>query len=306
MLKRAKEVLKNFGQNSSHRFKRNRPQLEFYKDDGVFDIVEKFNSYSHNEQEKHLVKALENTLDKYHSLQLSLIEKNGPKDHKIVTCVSYVMAIVNNARTIKRLFEMGMHLQMEIIMRSQFEYLNLVYCIMKRDSFFEKMFVKNGSDWVPIKPTANFAKKEMLKTDSSKDVKKGFQTYFVLLNEIFSKAAHGHPYHVFEASIPVDSDLDSELDWLDVPIGGNKIPSENTKSILIDMNNYTQILFLSIADFFVKHEMVHDSKIKELADVTNLHLLGEEENVMTVKKVEENKPEKTKNSDSEYDEKQKP
>lgn len=204
----------------------------------------------------------------------------------MMACIPYLAAIVNHSRAISRLFEMGMHLQMEILMRSQFEYINLVYCMIKSESFFERMIIENDSGRFHVKPTSSLTKKEMLKLGFDKESKKAFEYYFVLLNDIFSEAAHGHAGHVFEALRPIQG-INEPDSILDDPIGGNKLPSASTKFVLIKMNNYTQILFLSIANFFITKGVVSEPQGKEFSNTSCLHLLDDDGTKLTVEEMME-------------------
>lgn len=93
---------------------------------------------NHYKFEYNLIKAIDNTIFKFTSLSMHLLNNSDNKSIKITYVKMFLTSIANNCLVIKKLFISGWHLQCQSIMRVQYEQLNIVLGILSDDDFFTR------------------------------------------------------------------------------------------------------------------------------------------------------------------------
>lgn len=215
------------------------------------DEIELENINAHEKDEKSIIFALENSIYKFSVLSLCLMEKRGNRSIKLNYIEIFITAIANNSVVIKKLFMGGWHLQCQSIMRVQYEQLNVVLSIIFDDDFFKKFHTiqEINDEEIPVSPKHKDTKRILKKFLEKKNGKAFWDALSPIMEFIykeFSRAIHNNFLHVVMLSSNKDKD-----DIFRPGIGGNQNCMDRMRASILQMNNYSQIIYSLIQDILI-------------------------------------------------------
>ena len=159
----------------------------------------------------------------------------------------YINTIANNFYNIKELFINGFHIQLQLLLRNQFEYVNNLIAFTGDDEFFKRFVLNDGIDSdLILTPKPTHAKKSIMKLLNKYD-SQHFKEFWVIFEEMMnlmysdlSESAHGNILRVAVQSQGQHEDGD---EYLEPNSCGVKNPLPVTMKILKESLNYFQITY---------------------------------------------------------------
>jgi len=231
---------------------------ELSKEKIVESIIDNFEQFQNENKSHHEqtyvteLKVFDKIIIQYLCLHLSIDHTNQSDSfqNRAFYTKHYLSTITNNFYVLRQLFLSGYHIQFQILLRSQFEFINTLICFVGDDDFFRcyVMAKKNGD--IPITPKhSNTEKclKRLLKEYDQKAFDDIWDIYSQLLKTMhsaLSEIVHGNVARIMIQGFQKND----EENLYHSGIGGTTKPLGVTQNILIQIINYFQITF-SLIDF---------------------------------------------------------
>lgn len=209
----------------------------------LIDNVEEENTHLLENNQKNILDALNDSTYKFYTLTFAL-KRNFSFDKKLYFTSGLLTAVANNCFVIKKLFGSGWHLQSQILMRAQFEHLNTLIAFLSNEGFYNRVSNPiNGQELISPKKTQTekIIKKLVLSDTKDNELWTSLKQSMDYLYSEFSKVAHGNLFHV-----SIGSSQESENEHLTLGLGGTGKPLKRFEILSIEMNNYTQYIWLYI------------------------------------------------------------
>lgn len=241
--------------------------------------IESHNSSNISAKQSEVIEGLEDTIFKYFVLTFSLKKKVEKGAYRLICIQGFLTTLSNNALIIKKLYNSGMHLQVQPIMRAQFEQLNTLFALLVDDNFFERFgssATKEASDIISPKPVhTDKIMRDFMKTNQLKEVWAEIKPLKDYLYDEFSKIAHGNLFHIAFGSMDEDED---DAERLSPGIGGVSNGLTRMKLFVREMNNYSQFLWMFFRTELEKQGYIDKPNNPNLELAQKLVFLTDEKN----------------------------
>lgn len=115
--------------------------LEFESPDQLINELAELeidNRSNHFRNNRELINALDNSIYKFHILAFALVEEDNLEKKILFHAKGFMSSVSNNSLVIRNLFVSGFHIQVQTIMRTQFEFLNNLLSFLHDRSFFNR------------------------------------------------------------------------------------------------------------------------------------------------------------------------
>lgn len=223
--------------------------------DVIKEIIElysertKENKISHIDTYTKEISLLDQIITQYFFMSNSVRDSNNTDKFPARFYVGkhYINTIANNFYIIRELFVNGFHIQLQLLLRNQFEYINNLIAFTGDDEFFRRFVLNDGGNSeVTLTPKPTHAKKSIMKllNEYNNQHFKEFWTIFkemmTLMYSDLSESAHGNILRVAVQSQGQHEDGD---DYLEPNSCGVRKPLNVTIQILRESLNYFQITY---------------------------------------------------------------
>lgn len=159
----------------------------------------------------------------------------------------YINTIANNFYTIKDLFISGFHVQFQLMIRNQFEYINNLIAFVGDDDFFKRFAMDNGEkpdSLITPKPIhAEKSIKKLIKEYNSNDFDEFWKIFKEIMTFIYNDLSESTHGNIARVSLQSLGENQNQNDFLDQNICGVQCPLPVTKTILKQSLNYFQITY---------------------------------------------------------------
>ncbi|NRR93351.1 hypothetical protein HSX10_17390 [Winogradskyella undariae] len=213
---------------------------------GMLSDVENENIEKNKENYSIVIESFNDVIFKFTSLSLALLEKGNFKTKKLFYTNGYLTSISNNFLTIKSTFLSGFHFQLQNIIRSQFEQLNILISFLYDNDFFERFTKKIENKEAIFTPKLKNSEKIIKKIFSSEINISNKE--LELLNPLFketyyklSEATHGNLQRATYHSMEPNGE-----DSMTFALGGTHKPNAEIIEFISDLNNYSQTIWLMV------------------------------------------------------------
>ncbi len=185
------------------------------------------------------------------------------KKKKTILYQGYIASITNNFVVCKKLFIEGWHFQLQIILRTQFEQLQNLICLLFDEEYYEYYSkASDNKDLVPLTPKQAHIQKVLTKFSKTHHsygrLLKTMSIEMKPLYDEFSKASHGNLMHaMLLSSYPADDDS------IIFDIGSSERPYERTLNFFVSFLEFAQLIW------FVCHKRFNELNLFELTNISN-------------------------------------
>lgn len=232
-----------------------------------FDKKGKSNKRNHKANFKKEIQTLERLKTFYIVLSALLAEKSESSS-KAFFGKNYSDVIANNFHISQTLFESGFHIQIHLLFRSQFEYLNNFIAFIGDEHFFKTYCSENIQTNLVLTPKPIHTKKAIKNIFQNLPIK-NFHTfwkdYHDLHDNLYSKLsinAHGNIPHV---SLQSYEGIKGDKEKINRTLFGVNYPIENTVNMLHEMLNYFQI-----GGKLIYHLLLNDKLLSDDIDLSKI------------------------------------
>lgn len=228
--------------------------MEFFNDHfkskneliNMFNEMEMENISENKENYKEIIESFEDCIFRYSCLSFGLLEKSNFKSKKLFYTNGYLTSITNNYLTLKITFLSGYHFQLQNILRSQFEQLNILIAFLYDNSFFERFTQKIENKDSIFTPKLKNSEKVLKRIFGSEMniPSKELDILNPLFKETYSKlseATHGNLQRATLFSMERNG-----KDTMTFALGGTQKPNGELIEIIADLNNYSQTIWLLV------------------------------------------------------------
>lgn len=231
--------------------------MENIKDIDFKDIIESISEFyeqrceenieSHRAEFKEEIKILERLKVQHFLLQSILTNQNEPEKLKgrYYFSKNYLDVIANTFKVAKDLFEQGFHIQLQLLLRNQFEFVNVLIAFVGDDDYFFRYgrIFKGSKKFLTPKPsntekTLKKILKENYPNDGFNEFWKNFNSIMTTIYSELSINAHGN---IPSVSLQSFEGIKGVEDKFNKPLCGVKYPLSVTKKMLKQMLQYFQI-----------------------------------------------------------------
>ena len=230
----------------------------------MFNDIEKENIAKNEKNYNGIIESFNNVIFKFTSLSFALLEKGNVKTKKQFYTNGYLTSIANNYLTIKNIFLSGFHFQLQNIIRSQFEQLNILISFLYDDNFFEKFTKKIENKDSIFTPKLKNSEKIIKKIFSS-EVNFSNKELELFLNPLFketyyklSEATHGNLQRA-----TIHSMESNGKDSMTFALGGTHKPNNEIIEFISDLNNYSQVIWIMVKSKLKKDNHLNGNQSKE-------------------------------------------
>lgn len=181
----------------------------------------------------------------------------------------YINTIANNFYTIKELFISGFHVQFQLMIRNQFEYVNNLIAFIGDDDFFRIFALsneeKNNSIFTPKPIHAERAIRKLTKEYNNDGFDEFWKIFKEIMTSIYSDLSESTHGNIVRVALQSHGETENQYnDNLAPNICGVLSPLPATKSILRQSLNYFQITYrllwiqMQKKDMFDKNSPFYD------------------------------------------------
>jgi len=169
----------------------------------------------------------------------------------------YISTITDNFYMLKELFQKGFHIQLQLLIRSQIEYVNNLISFIGDDSFFQSFCIEeNNKYFISPKPvhSEKVLKRIFKEYNPENYSEETWKVYKKLINSLYSdlsESAHGNIVRIVVQSLSGEHE-----DMIGQNICGAKIPIPATVNILRNALNFFQIATRILWIQIEKKEMI--------------------------------------------------
>ena len=194
---------------------------------------------------------------------LSTTTKEDKFSNRPLICENYMYTIVNNFHTLKSLFICGNHIQFQLLLRSQFEFVLTFICALFDDDFF-KTYTTPGiqEEAFPLTPSQsnrikclNRIFKALIPNKADKLFKQFHKMWFEMYQNL-SEIGHGNILRVFVQSFQKEDDGS-----LIPSYGGSDFPLGVTLNAFLGMLNYYQLVGRVLVDLIDKKQLINEENV---------------------------------------------
>ena len=215
------------------------------------ELIEMFNDIGNENIEKNkknhsiVIESINDLIFKFSTLSFALLEKGNFKTKKLFYTNGYLTSISNNFLAIKSVFLSGYHFQLQNIIRSQFEQLNILISFLYDDVFFERFTKKIENKEAILTPKLKNSEKIIKRIFSSEvnfsDKEIDFNPLFKETYYKLSEATHGNLLRATTHSME-----SNEEDSMTFALGGTNKTNNEIIEFISDINNYSQTIWILI------------------------------------------------------------
>ena len=207
------------------------------------------------EKEEEYLKLLDECIKSYFKILSNLSDWNSSKFN--VYFSSYLTAIINNFLVIKGLFRSGYELQLQVLMRAQYEQLNIILSILLNESFFNQFskIGENEEKFIPLTPKQKHCTKilnKYFKQRLNNQEYTNLSNAKNILYDKFSKSTHGNLTQVMLLS------RFNEGNMTNISLAGSSNMILRTKNLVESFYTFSMI---------INHSLNKELKRKSLIDV---------------------------------------
>jgi hypothetical protein len=184
---------------------------------------------------------------------------NSKNEGRLLYARFYLVSIINNFLAMKTLFETGLHIQFQIILRSQMEYINTMIAFIGDDSFFnhfckqDKKITTSVNTITPELRNIDKAIKRIIPKIITKNSDSFASAFFALNGELynyFSEVVHGN---ITRVSLQANHHRKNEIG---PALGGQSRPYVYLKNKIIASNVYYQFGFQMLIKSLEEEDLI--------------------------------------------------
>lgn len=168
----------------------------------------------------------------------------------------YLDVIANNFQVSKNLFEQGFHIQLQLIFRNQFEFINTLIAYIGDEDFFKKYGGSSERLLTPKPINTEKTIKKIMRSHISENFNDFWKTYQTIISTIYSELsinAHGNIPSIALQSLEGVKDDDETYNRSSC---GVSYPLKVTREMIKQMFNYFQISSNILFIFLEKEKML--------------------------------------------------
>src|ERR1035437_6881869 len=207
------------------------------------------NKIQYNDNFEDTIKAMNEIMAKYFYLYFSINESNGEdnKRGRGFYLRQYLCAIINNHYGLKDFFQKGLQVQVHLLLRNQFEFINaLIAFIGDDDNYSNVSSVIDESTITPGNTKSKRALKKIFEKQGKEKFKKvwsDFENRYDFLYSNLSDTSHGNLFKVSMFSFNGD---EANVDVIRPALGGGYKPMGQAINILEEALDYFDEIFIML------------------------------------------------------------
>ncbi|MBK5212539.1 MAG: hypothetical protein JJE55_02615 [Flavobacteriaceae bacterium] len=212
-----------------------------------FDERKEENIKSHQEEFQGEIQMLERFKVQFFLYQDVITERNEHKDFKgrCFFAKRYLNVVANNFQVAQTLFEQGFHIQLQLIFRSQFEFINTLIAFLGDDDFFLK-YGKECSDSrkviTPKRSNTEKSIRKIMKEYDPQNFNRFWKEYKHITEAIYSELSMNAHGNILSVSLQSMEGIKNEKWKYNITTCGVNYPLARTKMIVMQMLYYFQLM----------------------------------------------------------------
>ncbi|WP_161532216.1 hypothetical protein [Riemerella anatipestifer] len=203
------------------------------------------NIESHNNNFKKSLKKFDEIKTLY--FLLSYVVTNDKESEELkgrhFFCEKYLRVVADNCYELKQLFEKGLHIQFQLLFRSQFEFLNTLIAFVGSEDYFKIYCRENDKNFILTPKPINTEKalKKILKNHIKGDFDAFWSTFNLILKSIYSQLSTNSHGNIPSIALQSYQGRKDNTEIFDENFCGVEYPLNVTKEIVKQFFHYSQI-----------------------------------------------------------------